>query len=200
DPAFPFDATKFDINSSQLSTWRWRYFGKLSSKTSRSLKNPIGKALMDFSTLQPKDFNPDGIHAPLKEPLCTKSLWWNNEKSMPLVMNHYPLSWEQAFIRHDPRAKGNLTKFRIDRFLDELEYKDAYEPHGQILGWLSGFVDSVGKEEAASLLQHAGDPIMAAKGAWLNASMEEKMMDKILPTIPWQVVLEMDQQRRKDGD
>jgi len=175
DPPFPsFDSS---LKPSDFTTWRWRYWGKLAGNPQKKLlKNHVGKALLDLTRLS-HDLDLSerpNIHAPIPEPICSQMLKWANEQQMPLLMHHYPLSWEQSMFRaSDSRARGNLTKYRLQRFLDELDARDAYEPHGHILEWLPAFVESIGVQEAARLLQHAGNPQEAAKGAWLDPQNEQ---------------------------
>ena len=160
DPPFAFQPDQ-GIAPSKLKTWRWRYWGGTVN----------GKVIIDLSRIRRNDIGKyPNCHRPLPNyQMCRKMLMYANEAVVPLVMNHYSATLEQQLYRvGDARGidSGNGTAYRIERYEKERKIRKFYEPHSQIKEWLSGFVESVGRDEALRLLQHAGEPEAANAGAY----------------------------------
>jgi hypothetical protein len=85
-------------------------------------------------------------------------IWWNSKNTL-LRVYHYYGTKEQYFFRQDPRlvmeGNDNRTGPRTAAWYGGLAEK-IWRPAVDLRGWLPGFIDFVGKEEAHFLLRDSG--------------------------------------------
>ena len=131
-----FNATSFD-------TLRFRHHALPHDMSNHG--NP--KVILDVSAIPAANFPDDivySIHRPV-ELFCNKNkdLTFTSFRKQPIAVNHYLGSWERYNARNDKRrsrqvydAKANASRGKDDG----------------VRKWLQGFVDTMGRETAASLL------------------------------------------------
>lgn len=143
-------------NESDFQTMHWRYF---------TGSGTLGKSVFNFKRYKDSDFPPkvETIHAPM--PRC-RGKFFKPEWESPLVVNHYPGTLKQMmFRRNDARGlnkSNNSTKYWIERFSSKQRNGISQRESTTIQQWLPGFFESVGEAEARHLLEHVGDPELAA--------------------------------------
>jgi hypothetical protein len=131
-----FNATSFD-------TLRFRHHALPHNMTNHG--NP--KVILDVSAI-PSTYFPDeivySIHRPV-ELFCNKNkdLTFTSFRKQPIAVNHYLGSWERYNARNDKRRSRQVydAKASVSRGKDD-----------GVRMWLQGFVETMGRETAASLL------------------------------------------------
>jgi hypothetical protein len=134
-----FNATSFD-------TLRFRHHALPHDMANHG--NP--KVILDVSAIPSAHFPDDivySIHRPV-ERFCTKNtdLTFTSFRKQPIAVNHYLGSWERYNARNDKRRSRQVydAKASASRGKDDGVRK-----------WLQGFVETMGRETAASLLGKA---------------------------------------------
>jgi hypothetical protein len=158
-----------NIDTRTMNTMMWEYPATMTHRL-------VGKGIAELSRLTVDDYATiKSLHRPVgKEERCDRGLLWLKENDSPIVIHHYPATWEQIQFRKPQQAMiqgkeingkkvTNATAYWIERHQREGKHTGVREQH--IQEWLGGFVESIGVVEAGRLLQDAGKPKEAAKGA-----------------------------------
>jgi hypothetical protein len=137
------------VDARQFSTLNWRY-----RATPPGATDGLAKSIMDVSRI-PSNVTVDvwagSPHRPF-DSMCSHA--FPRRDSLPLVIHHYLGSWEAFSFRDDAR-RGGLRTVEKWQQRSALRYGDASD---DARPWIRGFVDCVGEDAAAALLQDAGLP------------------------------------------
>lgn len=146
-------------NASQFMTLRWRKYGE----SDWLRKFTLRKTLIDLSRVNHTDIpEKSDPHRPVETYCPDRTSTEDHGKSFFLA-HHYLGTWEQFTYRTDSRLEDKKHKgWRMKEYGkrksgDKTSHVDARP-------WLQGFVNAVGEEEAARLLDRVGvlDPIPPA--------------------------------------
>jgi len=142
------------FNASRLSTWRWRCHAPPHDHR----HNKISKTLIDVSRVPDQDLVPaafTSIHIPIRS-MCTQRRLHVRTNQSYLMIRHYLGSYEQYMYRaNDARDRTREQYDRNDVVGRRVRCNDDVNAE-DIRAWLSGFIDDVGKKDAAELLRGAG--------------------------------------------
>jgi len=145
------DQTKDTFTTSkQLQTQVWTFH----SAYDDDKRNGHPKIIVDVSVVPKKDqmfshrmrrkrHNMFTIHQPSAK-LCRERALFPSTAEYPLSVNHYLGSWELYNARNDTRRNATI----YDAKANVQEGQDRW-----IMPWLSGFVETVGREKAKLLLE-----------------------------------------------
>ncbi|KAL3923175.1 MAG: hypothetical protein SGILL_001805 [Bacillariaceae sp.] len=152
------------FNTSALQTTNFKEWAPQEGK--------LGKNMIDVSRVETIK-GTKSIHRPQPDYCGARSMWLPHPKN-PFVANHYEGTLKQMLFRSNDARNPNGTAYRIARYNEGKKKTGANETE-LVEGWLEGFIDSVGIQEAKRLLAGVGDPYEAAEHAWMPTAS---------PTIP----------------
>jgi len=137
------------FNGSAFLTMRFRKHAPLNSFK----HNRLPKSIIDVSRVDVPDLVVNDPHRPLLK-YCRNVTSHIKVKDSPFVVRHYVGTWEQFTFRDDIRnhdgEREASEKFKSFQDLDNGD-DDGVRP------WLTEFVNDVGSETAAKLLEGVGD-------------------------------------------
>ncbi len=143
------DATTQAFQLNNLLTWTWRWHGELRNHDT----NKAGKSLIDLSRLSLNSLGlaEVDVHRPIMN-CCSIDQMWTSNIDSPLVLHHYVGTMEQFTFRDDPRT-GKRTTESYAQYQD-VNFSTVHPWDSQ--HWLVEFVENMGKQQAAYLMQGAG--------------------------------------------
>jgi len=143
------------FNASAFQTLRFRKHAPLES----FVHNRRPKTIVDLTRINESDINVVDVHRPIKDvcPQAPKHSKGVLVPHSPLTVNHYVGTREQFLFRDDVRKDTGREQEKIFEQYKDLDFgeDDGVRP------WLKGFVEDVGPEAAATLLEGVG---VVAKG------------------------------------
>ena len=137
------------LRGDAFQTIRWKRWGYVH----RYHPHLAGKAVVDLARLRLADFEIEGNdgdpHLPLGA-ICDAEGRWVRENQALLVANHYMGTLEQWGSRKND-ARGHSCLQDLFFYQNEIVGKNEVDSSSDLSPWLSGFVGSVGVEEATRL-------------------------------------------------